>query len=77
MKAYIKRDTKKSEALWLIVERGKLPADVEKIMGMFRDEDDAENMAYPILEDEIDAIMQACIDWCVQRDLEETNNENK
>jgi len=63
MKAYITPDTKHKDALWLIVERGQKSPEVEKIMGMFRDEDTSENVAYPILADEVKAILQACLDY--------------
>lgn len=63
MRAYIKPDAKKSGALWLIVERGKKSPEVEVIMGQFRDEDVSENVAYAILDDEVEVIMQACSDY--------------
>ena len=61
IRAYIKQDTKNSESLWLVTERTEERAkDVDLIMGMFRDEDDANNIAYPILKDEVVAILEAC-----------------
>jgi len=55
MKAFIKRDKKNSEALWLIIERKK-----EKNFSIvFDDLYDEEGYAYPILEDELDAIKEA------------------
>lgn len=52
-KAYIKADAKNSGALWLVVEREQKHPD--------------ENVAYAILEDEVEAIMQACNNYCVKR----------
>jgi hypothetical protein len=63
MKSYITPDTKCADALWLIVERGKQSPEIEAIMGMFRDEDTSENVAYAIRKDEVKYIMQACIDY--------------
>ena len=61
IRAYIKQDTKNSESLWLVTERTEERAkDVDLIMGMFRDEDSMDNIAYPILKDEVSAIMEAC-----------------
>ena len=55
MKAYIKKDTKESDALWLIVEREDIKAD--------RKEDSAGNIAYAIIEDEVKLIRDACNDY--------------
>lgn len=61
IRAYIKQDTKNSESLWLVTERTEKGAkDVDLIMGMFRDEDNMDNIAYPILKDEVPAILEAC-----------------
>jgi hypothetical protein len=55
MRAFIKRDKKNSEALWLIIERKK-----EKNFSIIFDYlEDEEGYAYPILEDELDAIKEA------------------
>lgn len=69
MKSYITPDTKHPDALWLIVERGKQSPEIEAIMGKFRDEDTSENVAYPIRSDEVKAIMQACIDYLVKKEV--------
>jgi hypothetical protein len=76
MKAYIKQDTKKSNALWLIVERSdEPPKSLGGLMGMFRDEDAAQNVAYPLLGDEILAIRDACEDWLERASQEEMKEE--
>lgn len=75
MKASIKPDTKKADALWLIVERGLDSPDVEKIMGMFCDEDESENVAYPILVDEVEKIRDACDEW-LERESQNNMKEN-
>ena len=69
IKAYIKKD--KGDARWLIVERVGEPAAVNTILGQFRSEDSDSNVAYPILENEIQAIMQACMDYLAKRDKDE------
>lgn len=56
MKAYIKKDTKNSKALWLIVETENKPAEIETIMGTLRTEDSEGNVAYAIVEEEVEAI---------------------
>jgi hypothetical protein len=63
MNAYIKQDTKNSDALWLIVEREDKPAEIEGIMGILRTEDSAGNVAFPFLKDEIKLIKKACEDY--------------
>lgn len=63
MKAYIKQDTKNSKALWLIVETEDKPAEIETIMGTLRTEDSAGNVAYAIVEEEVEAIRDACDKW--------------
>ena len=68
IKAYIKKD--KGDARWLIVERVGESAEVEAIQGQFRSEDDDNNVAYPILENEIQAIMRACLDYLVEKNNE-------
>lgn len=60
MKAYIKKDTKNKDALWLVVEREDQPADIKGIMGVLRQEDSAGNVAFPFLSDEIKAVRDAC-----------------
>lgn len=60
MRAYFKQDTKKSDAIWLVIDRGKKSPNIDGIMGMFRDEDESESVAYPILKDDISLIYQAC-----------------
>ena len=65
MKAYIKPD--KGNSAWLIVERGDKSPEVEAILGMFRDEDNSDNVAYPILADEIEAIMLACKNYLEEK----------
>jgi hypothetical protein len=62
MKAYITKDTKNSKGLWLIIE-GDKPADIEGIMGMLRTEDSAGNVAYAIVQEEVEAIRDACDKW--------------
>ena len=69
VKAYIKKD--KGDARWLIVERVGESAEVEAILDQFRSEDSDNNVAYAILENEIQAIMQACMDYLVERDKNE------
>lgn len=59
MKAYIKKDGINSDALWLIVQRGDEYADIKGILGMFREEDTAGNVAYPVMEAELKAIRDA------------------
>jgi len=56
MKAYIKKDTKNSKALWLIVDTENKPAEIETIMGTLRTEDSEGNVAYAIVEEEVEAI---------------------
>ena len=68
IKAYIKKD--KGDAMWLIVERIGGSAEVEAILGQLRSEDDDNNVAYPILENEIQAIMRACLDYLVEKNNE-------
>jgi hypothetical protein len=63
MKAYIKQEKKNSKEFWLFVDRGLQSEKVESIMGMFREEDDEDSVAYPILEDEIEAIRDACNEY--------------
>ena len=63
MKAYIKPDTKNSDALWLIIEREDKPAEIKGIMGILRTEDSAGNVAFPFLKDEIKLIKKACEDY--------------
>jgi len=73
MKAYIKPDSENSEALWLVVSRGEdaeaLAEGVEALKGTTRDEDSKEDVAYPLLKDEVEAIMRACKEYL------EANNE--
>lgn len=63
MKAYITPDTKKKDAFWLVIERTPKSPELEAIMGAFRDEDLSDNVAYPVLEEEIEAIRDACKNW--------------
>ena len=61
-KAYITKDTKSDDGkLWLIIERaGAKDLDVKAILEMFGDHN---GVAHPILEDEVSAILNACIDY--------------
>jgi hypothetical protein len=75
MKAYIKREV--NNAMWLIVDRSEkedidfsFTADYE-----IRDEDDKRGVAYPILEDEIEAIYEACKQFLVERGDDVETNE--
>jgi len=63
MNAYIKQDTKDSDALRLSVVREDKPAEIEGIMGILRTEDSAGNVAFPFLKDEIKLIKKACEDY--------------
>ena len=47
MKAYIKKDSDRSDALWLRIER----------------DDGSPTIEYPILADEVGLIMKACEKW--------------
>jgi hypothetical protein len=47
MKAYIKKDSDRSDALWLRIER----------------DDGSQTIEYPILADEVGLIMKACEKW--------------
>ena len=63
MKTYIKRDTKNSEALWLIIERTEQSPEIENLMGIFRDEDLDNNIYFPVLPEEVSLIKEACEEW--------------
>jgi len=69
-KAYIKRDNENLNALWLLVVRGldsveiePIEAEIKLMEGLFREEDEAGSVAYPILKDEVKAIRNACNVW--------------
>lgn len=47
MKAYIKQDSDRSDALWLCIER----------------DDGTDTIEYPILADEVSLIYKACEKW--------------
>lgn len=74
MKAYIKREA--NNAMWLIVDR----SEKEDIDFSFtkdyeiRDVDDKRGVAYPILEDEIEAIYEACRKYLEERGDNVENN---
>jgi hypothetical protein len=70
VKAYITRDTKKSEALWLIIEKTDKSPELASIMGELRIEDLADNTAYAILPDEVKLIRDACNDWLDSQDTD-------
>lgn len=72
MKAYIKKDTKNSKALWLIVETEDKPAEIETIMGTLRTEDFEGNVAYAIVEEEVEAIRDACDKWLKNKNNRKT-----
>jgi len=67
MRAFIKPDSENSEALWLVVSRGEdaeaLAGGVEALKGITRDEDAQDNVAYPLLKDEVEAVMRACKEY--------------
>lgn len=66
MKTYIEKDTKKNDALWLIIEREDKKPNLEGIMGITREEDSAGNVAFPILKDEIENIRDACEEYLLK-----------
>ncbi len=67
IKAKIERH--KGDALWLFVDRveGRQTTadDLKGIFGL-RDEDEG-NVAYPIMEGEVEAIRDACNEWLAKR----------
>ncbi len=77
MKIYIKQDSENNNALWLVIERSDKKANLNPIMGVFRNEDIENNLAYPLLGDEIEGIKEACEEWLEKHSQEVMKKLNK
>lgn len=71
---YIKPDKVNPECLWLFIEKTEKEIDTDSVMGMFRDEDNADNVAYPILKNEVQDIITACREYLKRRNNETNYN---